>query len=103
MFVFAEFSVDPTVTQWLIAGALAGYALMMWRNPVRDSLWDGWQAIRRYPALWIVLGTLGCVNGLFSIGTRAYLAMILPEDAKPAFMWVRDAWRDPELWLTGSP
>jgi hypothetical protein len=98
----AEFS-SPTGTQWLTFGALLGYALMMWTNPVRDSLRDGWRAVRRYPSIWLVLGTLGCANAVFALGARVYLATILPEDARPVFIWVREAWRDPDLWLTGSP
>jgi hypothetical protein len=103
MCVLAAELTSPTLTQWLVLGALVGYGLMMWTNPVRDSLRDGWRAVRRYPTLWVVLGTLGCVNALFALGARVYLATVLPEDVRPAFLWVRDAWRDPELWLTGSP
>ena len=103
MCVLAADLPKTSATQWLVLGALAGYALMMWTNPVRESLRDGWRAVRRYPSLWLVLGTLGCVNALFSLGARAYLSYVLPPEAKPPFVWVRDAWRDPELWLTGSP
>jgi hypothetical protein len=87
---------------WLTAGALAGYGLMMWTNPVRASLGDGWRAVRRYPALWLVLGVLGCANALWTLGARAYLAVLFPGN-EPAFVWVRAAWRDPRLWLSGSP
>jgi len=101
--VFAADIANPSLTQWLTLGAFAGYGLMMWTNPVRESLHDGWRAVRRYPALWLVLGTLGCLNALFALSARAYLFFVLPTDARPAFMWARDAWRDPELWLNGSP
>jgi hypothetical protein len=88
---------------WLVLGAIAGYALMMGTNPVRHCLRDGWRAVRRYPALWLVLGVVGFANTLFALGTRAYLAAVLPPDERPIFMWMREAWRDPQLWLTGSP
>lgn len=88
---------------WLALGALAGYAVMMATNPVRDSLRDGWRAVRRYPALWWIFGVLGCANALFALGTRAYLAAVLPPEERPVFIWMRAAWRDPQLWLTGSP
>ncbi|MEQ1861011.1 MAG: hypothetical protein ABMA13_13835 [Chthoniobacteraceae bacterium] len=91
---------NPT---WLLLGALAGYALMMGTNPVRECLRDGWRALRRYPALWIVFGVLGFANALFALGTRAYLAAVLPAEERPIFMWMRDAWQDPQLWLSGSP
>jgi hypothetical protein len=103
MCVFAADVAKTSATQWLVLGAFAGYVLMMWTNPVRESLRDGWQAVRRYPSLWLVLGTLGCVNALFSIAARAYLSIVLPPEAKPVFVWARDDWRDPELWLSGSP
>lgn len=90
-------------TTWLVLGALAGYALMMTTNPVRDCLRDGWRAMRRYPALWWVFGLLGCANAIFALITRARLASLLPEEERPIFIWMRAAWRDPQLWLAGSP
>lgn len=90
-------------TTWLVLGALAGYGLMMTTNPVRDCLRDGWRAVRRYPALWWVFGALGCTNALFALGTRAYLSSVLPPEERPVFVWMRAAWRDPQLWLNGSP
>lgn len=95
----------PTLnpSAWLTLGALAGYAVMMKTNPVRDCLRNGWRAMRRYPALWWVFGALGFTNALFALGTRAYLAAVLPVEDRPVFVWMRAAWRDPQLWLAGSP
>lgn len=90
-------------TTWLVFGTLAGYGLMMGTNPVRECLRDGWRAMRRYPALWWVFGALGFANALFAMGTRIYLASTLPPEERPIFIWMRAAWRDPQLWLTGSP
>ena len=55
---------------WLIAGALAGYALMMWTNPVSACFRDGWRAVRRYPRIWLVLGGLGFGNAMFDLAMR---------------------------------
>ena len=90
-------------TALLVAGALAGYAIMMRTNPVRESLRDGWLAIRRYPFIWVCIGFLGFAHAVFELGIRAYLGRMLPHEERPAFQWVREAWRDPNLWLTGSP
>ncbi len=90
-------------TTWLVLGALAGYVLMMKTNPVRDCLRDGWLAVKRYPALWMVFGVLGFANALFALGARACLTSMLPPEERPAFLWMRAGWRDPQLWLSGSP
>lgn len=95
-----SFVSNPT---WLVLGALAGYVLMMKTNPVRECLHDGWLAVKRYPALWTVFGVIGSVNALFALGARAYLMSMLPPEEGPAFVWMRAAWRDPQLWLSGSP
>lgn len=90
-------------TTWLLLGVISGYVLMMATNPVRECLRDGWLAVRRYPVLWLMIGVLGFANALFAIATRAYLAAKLPHEEQPSFVWMREAWRDPQLWLTGSP
>jgi hypothetical protein len=79
----------PVQRLWLLAGAVAGYALMMWTNPVRASLWDGWRAMRRYPALWMVLGVVGFVHAVHQVAVRVYLAMVLPPESRPEFRWAR--------------
>jgi hypothetical protein len=90
-------------TAWLMIGALAGYAIVMRTNPVRESLRDGWRAIGRYPTMWFVLGCLGFAHAAFNLGIRAYMARLLPEADRPIFQWMRASWRDPDLWLVGSP
>jgi hypothetical protein len=90
-------------TAWLISGAVAGYAVMMRTNPVRASLGDGWRALRRYPTMWVVLGCLGFAHAVFTLGTRAYMARLLPEADRPIFQWMRASWRDSQYWLAGSP
>ena len=86
----------------LLGCAMAGYALMMWTNPVRASFRDGLRALRRYPALWMIPGVFGFCAALFQLAQRIYYACVLPPAERPVFVWVREAWRDKELWLTGS-
>ncbi len=88
---------------WLVCGALGGYLLVMLTNPVRPSLRDGLRCIRRYSTLWITLGLIGFAGALFQLGLRLYFTAVLPFEEKPAFVWMREAWRDPNLWLYGSP
>jgi uncharacterized membrane protein len=42
-------------------------------------------------------------HALFQLGLRAYLHSVLPPADRPVLLWAREAWRDPNLWLTGSP
>jgi hypothetical protein len=94
-------TLQPRSLTWL-AGVLVGYAVIMWTNPVQESFRDGWRALRRYPALWIIPGGFGFCAALFQLAQRAYFAVVLPPEDRPVFMWVRAAWRDKDLWLTGS-
>lgn len=89
---------------WLqLCAAIAGYLLLMFAaSPVRASLRDGLRAIRRYPSLWVTLGLLGFCYQLFKLGERLYFHFALLPGQRPEFVWMREAWRDPNLWLTGS-
>jgi hypothetical protein len=86
----------------LVVCAAAGYALMMWTNPVRVSFRDGLRALRRYQGLWAIPGVFGFCAALFQLAQRIYFACVLPPAERPVFVWVREAWRDKDLWLTGS-
>lgn len=88
---------------WLIAGAIAGYLLVMLTNPARTAFRDGWRATRRYPVLWLTFGAFGFASTLFQLAIRIYSYCVLPPGDRPVFMWLRAAWRDPNFWLTGSP
>jgi hypothetical protein len=79
------------MTALLIAGALAGYALLMGTNPVRESLRDGLRAVRRYSRLWVILGLFGCGYALFELGLRIYFFAALPAGEGPSFVWTRAA------------
>ena len=87
---------------WLVCGALGGYLLLMFTNPVRASLRDGFRCIRCYPTLWITLGIFGFAGALFQLALRCYYASVLPFEERPVFVWMREAWRDSDLWLHGS-
>lgn len=84
---------NPELRFWLlIAGALAGYALLMLANPIRKSLRDGLRCLRRYPALWITLAVFGiCYAAFQKVGLRLLEYAILPEGEQPVLQWTR-AW-----------
>lgn len=88
---------------WLLCGALGGYLLVMFSNPARPSFRDGLRAVRRYPALWVLLGVCGFCYALFELAQRVFFHAVLPPEMRPELTWMRAAWRDPELWLAGSP
>jgi hypothetical protein len=93
-----------TLRPWLLlCGAIAGYLLLMFGNPVRASLRDGFRALRRYPSLWVTLGLLGFCYQLFKLAERVYFHFVLLPGDRPEFVWMREAWRDPNLRLAGSP
>lgn len=95
-------AVSSAQLPWLICGALGGYLLLLLTNPARTSLRDGLRCIRRYPALWVTLGVVGFCGALFQLGLRVYFHFVLPFEERPAFVWMRAAWRDSSLWLHGS-
>jgi hypothetical protein len=82
--------------------ALGGYALMIFTNPARASFRDGLRALRRYPALWLIPGAFAFCASAFQLAERAYFAVVLPATERPSFLWMREAWRDPQFWLSGS-
>src|SRR5580700_2011840 len=93
---------------WLLCGLLAGYLLVMWTNPVRASMRDGFRCIQRYPSLWIAFGVFGCAHALFQLALRYYFYHALPaaDPDRPEFVWTRahggEVWRDPHVWLFGT-
>ena len=95
--------VAVALSPFQLAGcALAGYALMMWTNPASSGFRDGFRVIRRYPAMWAIPGLFGFCAALFQLAKRVYFASVLPPTERPAFLWMREAWHEPKLWLTGS-
>lgn len=98
-----QFGFSKAPFSWLLAGALIGYLIVMFTNPVHLALRDGWRAIRRYPVLWLTFGAFGFASVTFQLLIRIYSFCVLPPGDRPAFMWARAAWRDPKFWLSGSP
>ena len=64
---------------------------------------DGLRCLRRYPMLWFTLGVFGFAYALFQLALRIYFYCVLPLADRPVIVWARAAWRDPQLWLKGSP
>lgn len=87
---------------FLICGVIGGYLMILLTNPVREGLRDGWRVVRRYPSLWILLGGLAFLHSIFQLGVRLYFHLVLPPADRPEFVWLREAWRDPDLRLAGS-
>ena len=87
----------------LICAAIFGYLLVMFTNPARTDFCSGWRALRRYRVLWVTLGTFGFCYALFQLALRVYFHAVLPPADRPTFVLAREAWRDPNYWLTGSP
>jgi hypothetical protein len=66
-------SVLPAIPlRWLLLGALVGYLVVMFTNPVRASLRDGLRCVRRYKVLWVTLGSFGFAYALFQLALRYY-------------------------------
>ncbi|HEV7404778.1 MAG TPA: hypothetical protein VGO11_17685 [Chthoniobacteraceae bacterium] len=89
-----------TTFDWLLLGTLAGYVLLMWTNPVRRSLRDGWRAVKRYPSLWIILGLCGFCYSAFYLAARVRLAIAQPETT--VFTWFRAPFRWEPSWFYGT-
>jgi uncharacterized membrane protein len=76
---------------YLLIGALGGYLLLMFTNPVRASLRDGIRVLQRYHAVWAIPAGLGLCYALFHLALRVFWWMILPSEQKPIFQW-QTAW-----------
>ncbi len=87
---------------YLLCGALGGYLLLMFTNPVRDCLRDGIRCVHRYATMWTVLALFGFCYALFQLGVRVLYQFVLPVGDRSGFQWHREAWNDPQLWLHGS-
>ncbi|MEQ1851833.1 MAG: hypothetical protein ABMA01_09610 [Chthoniobacteraceae bacterium] len=77
----------------------AGYVLVMFANPVRACMLDGWRCVRRYPVLWRLLGLLGFAHALFHLSVR----LVLHFQFVPELTWGRAGWHDPSMWWSGTP
>lgn len=87
---------------FLLCGALGGYLLLMFTNPLRESLRDGLRCMHRYRTMWTLLALFGFCYALFQLGVRVLYQFVLPAEDRPGFQWHREAWNDPQMWLHGS-
>src|SRR5438067_3237751 len=78
----------PSHRHWLLfGGALVGYLLLMFTNPIRASLLDGMRCVRRYKQLWSILALFGLGYALFQCALRIFYCFVLPEGERPGFVW----------------
>lgn len=75
----------------LLVCFLAVYAALLFLNPARIALRDGWRCLKRFPALWGILTVFGLSYALFQLALRVFYGFLLPEGQRPAFHWHR-AW-----------
>ncbi len=85
---------EGTHRLWLLtAGALAGYAVVMWTNPVRASLRDGLRCLRRHPQIWLLPASFALAHSAFRFWCHEYEARVIP-NAPPALVpWT--GWQPP--------
>lgn len=77
---------------WLLLGLwLTAYCALLFLNPARTSLRDGWRCVARYPELWQILAFFGCAYAVFQVALRGFYFLLLPEGQHPIFQWQR-AW-----------
>lgn len=89
---------NPEIRPWLLlAGAVAGYLILLTATPIRASLLDGFRCLRRYPILWGTLALFGFSYAVFQIGLRLLEMQVLPEGERPILQWSH-AWFFPHAY-----
>jgi hypothetical protein len=78
---------------WLLAGALAGYGLMLFASPIRGSLRDGWRCVRRYKQICGIPAFCGVAHAVFQFGVRCYEAWLIPASLPAIRPWA--GWQPP--------
>lgn len=71
----------------ILAGALAGYGVLLWTNPIRASLRDGLRCLRRYRQLWSIPALFGFCYAAFQLAVRIFYFHTLPEGGRPSLEW----------------
>ena len=84
---------DPHGRYFLLAGALAGYALMMATNPARHSLRDGLRCVRRYRQIWLLPAGFALVHSAFRLWRRAYETWVGACEGRVLIPWT--GWQPP--------
>ncbi len=79
---------------WILAaGALVGYAVVMWTNPVKPSLRDGLRCIRRHPQIWLLPASFALAHSAFRLWRHEYESWLLPKAAPALVSW--NGWQPP--------
>jgi hypothetical protein len=96
--------VDRATTYLPLIGIAIGYALVMWFNPVRQSLRDGFRCITRFKRVWLTFVVLGLAYSAFQFLTFRPFENSPPFDLQDvtgihAWGWPRlaDVWRETPL------
>ncbi|SRR5579862_281352 len=92
------FPADPN-RHWYLLGAAAGYILLMFTNPVRGDLRDGFRCIRRHGSIWGVLLVFGFCYAAFNLGVEVFLHWALPIGKRPEFVWNRAWFLTPDMQM----
>src|SRR6478672_7198128 len=85
---------------WPLLGMLGGYLLVMFTNPVRVALRDGFRAILRFKRLWLVFALLALAYSTFQFAVFTPLSgmtdLRLEQFNVQAWHWpaFREAWRE---------
>lgn len=81
-------NLDPDQRFWLLLlGMVAGYALLIFTNPIRASLADGLRCLGRHRNVWSILALFGFSYALFQLALRWFYFVALPEPQQPEFSW----------------
>lgn len=76
-----------------VAGAVAGYLVLMAANPARPSLRDGLRCLRRYPRVWLLPAAFALAHAGFSLWVRAYESWTVP--GAPPIIGAWAGWQPP--------
>src|ERR1043166_5579781 len=101
---FAVAMADTLSRLFPLLGLCGGYAIVMFFNPVRRALGDGFRCIRRYKRIWITFALLGLGYFLFQFVTFTPIRNWADVDLNqiislPHWYWPRfvDVWRETPL------
>jgi hypothetical protein len=89
---------------YLVLGLCGGYAMVMFFNPVRRALGDGFRCIGRYKRIWITFALLGFAYFVFQFVTFTPIRNLGDLDLNqitslPSWYWPRfvEIWRETPL------
>ncbi|MGH8092878.1 MAG: hypothetical protein ACREIF_05340 [Chthoniobacterales bacterium] len=93
-----RYSMTPTLLS--LFGMLGGYLLVMWTNPVRVALRDGYHCVLRFKRLWLVFAILGLAYFVFQFAVFTPLNstadLRLDQFVLPLWHWplFAEVWRE---------